>query len=205
MTFGRRLSLRRTSPSTSYRRMGSVSPLASRRRSIAELLPRPGMAGGTKTLTAGSGIFARTSWKRFMSGWIAWSGRLRCSHGRRSTIIMFMFSPRPPIMDMPEMARTELTSGISSESSFVARETRSTERWRVEPSGSSSEQKMTRWSSSGRKEVEVVMNICTVRKTTSSRSISVRKMRLASQRAHETKKPLKCSRHQLNHAKGPCR
>ena len=96
------------------------------------------------------------------------------------------------------------TSGIFSERSFCAREQMSTERCLVEPSGSSSDMKTTRWSSSGRNDVCVDVNIETVRSIVRMRSIIARKMRLASHFAMRTKKPLNALMAQLNHAKGPC-
>ena len=63
---------------------------------------------------------------------------------------------------------------------------------------------MTRWSSSGRKAVWVFMNDDTTIRITSSSSTPARNILLASHFAAMTKRPLKCSRHQLNHANGPC-
>ena len=99
--------------------------------------------------------------------------------------------------------RMLFTSGIFSERSFCVREQTSTERWRVEPSGSSSDMNTTRWSSSGRNEVCVELNIETVSRIVSTRSISARKMRRASHLAMRTKKPLNPLMRALNHANGP--
>ena len=114
------------------------------------------------------------------------------------------FSPRPDTIDMPTTASTFVTSGTSRFKSSVARITTASVCGRVMPSGSSTEPKITPWSSCGRNDVLVPMNACTVKSTVSASNIPVSSNRAARNFAHRTKKPLKWSIAQLNHASGPC-
>ena len=116
---------------------------------------------------------------------------------------MARFSPLPEIMPKPVIERMPDTSGILRSSSTARSET-SRVRSREVPSGMSIAQKITLWSSSGRNEVSVSMKKRAVRRIVSASSTAARKMRLASHLAAVTKRPLKLSMHQLNHASGPC-
>ena len=72
------------------------------------------------------------------------------------------------------------------------------------PSGISIATKTTRWSSSGRNEVCVVLNICHVMSTVSTSSIAARISRRASALERKTKSPLNLLMPALNQASGPC-
>ncbi len=165
--------------------------------------PTPGIAGGMNTFQLGSGISASAWVMRWTIAAADWLARLRSLQSLRSTTTIAWFSPRPPIIEKPVMVRTLLTSSICS-SRCTARSDTSRVRSRVEPSGMSIEANTTHWSSSGRKEVWEVVNIWTVKRTASARSMNARKMREASHFASFTKMPLKEFTAQLNQASGPC-
>ena len=168
------------------------------------VMPRPGIAGGMNTFHDGSGIVASIFCRRSTIAAADWSLPGRFAQSLRSTISMHWFSPRPPTIEKPVMVSTLRTSGTSLRSFSTARSDTSRVRSRVDPSGISRAANTTHWSSSGRNDVCVERNICTVSITVSTSSTAARKMRLASHFAALTNIPLKALIIQLNHASGPC-